>query len=283
MSTSAVEGAFAPVTITMPDVSATKLRAAELVAAAQSHVVTDADSHGAALALLADLKAQERKFEDELAEPTKRAHETHKWFTTFRKTLCDPLARAAEALKPRISEYERKAREEAARKEREAREAAERIERERREADERRAAEEKRKADEAAAQAQRAVEEARKAGDADGAELAALEAADAEETARRAALEQAAIKAEPIAPPAVVKVAPALASVAGVSTRTTWRAEVTDLLALVKYVAEHPEWLSLLKADETALNGIARSQKNRMQIPGVKAVEESGFSVRRTA
>lgn len=281
MSTS--EAAFVPVTISLPDVSATKLRASELVETAKSLVVHDADSHGAALALLADLKAQERKFEDDLAEQTKRAHETHKWFTTFRKTLCDPLARAAELLKPRISEYERKAKEEAAKKEREAREAQERVERERRAADEARAAEEKRKADEAAAAAQRASEEARKAGDADAAELAALEAADAEEVSRRAAAEQAAIKAEPVVPPPVVRVAPALASVAGVSTRTTWKAEVTDLHELVRYVAAHPEWLALLTADMTQLNTLARSQKNRMQIPGVKAVEESGFSVRRTA
>jgi hypothetical protein len=53
-----------------------------------------------------------------------------------------------------------------------------------------------------------------------------------------------------------------------------WRARVTDFQAVVKYVAENPQYLGILTVDMAALNGIARAQKNMMQIPGTEAYEE---------
>lgn len=60
----------------------------------------------------------------------------------------------------------------------------------------------------------------------------------------------------------------------GLASRSSWRAEVLDKLALVKYVAEHAEWLQLLEPNAVALNGLARSQKSALAIPGVRSVEE---------
>lgn len=267
-------------TVPAPDVSAITPRAKALIAQATALQVTNVETHGAALSLLANLKTQERAYEDALEEPTKAAHKLHKWLTGMRARLCDPLVAAANVLKPRILAHERKAREEAERAERAAREEAERAERERRAADEARAAEEKRKADEAAAAAKRDAEAARAAGDAEAEELAALEEAEAAEAGRRAQAERAAIKAEPVTAPAVVRVAPAVATVAGVSARTTWKARVVDPLALLKHVAANPEWLNLVKFDEAALNALARTQKDRLALPGVQSFEEQGFSVR---
>lgn len=73
-----------------------------------------------------------------------------------------------------------------------------------------------------------------------------------------------------------------VAKVGGLATRSAWRAEVTDKGALVRYVAEHPEWLHLVDANTTALNGLARSQKSALAIPGVRIVEEKQLAARHT-
>lgn len=69
-----------------------------------------------------------------------------------------------------------------------------------------------------------------------------------------------------------VAVAPSTPKVTGIAYRETWSANVTDLPALVKYVATHPQFAGFLLANMPALNGQARSLKGQMQIPGVEAV-----------
>lgn len=91
--------------------------------------------------------------------------------------------------------------------------------------------------------------------------------------------EAATILAEPVSAP-VIAVAPQVAHVEGVSSRTSWSAEVTDLLELVKYVAAHPEWLSLLEPAMPNLNRLAVAQRQALAIPGVRAVSKSVRSTR---
>lgn len=52
--------------------------------------------------------------------------------------------------------------------------------------------------------------------------------------------------------------------------RDNYSAEVTNLLALVKYVAKNPQFLNLLQANQTAINAQARALKESMAIPGVR-------------
>ncbi len=59
----------------------------------------------------------------------------------------------------------------------------------------------------------------------------------------------------------------------GVSYRTTWSAEVTDLLALVQAVATGQAPLKVLQPDSTVLNGMARALKDSLALPGVKTVQ----------
>jgi hypothetical protein len=63
------------------------------------------------------------------------------------------------------------------------------------------------------------------------------------------------------------------------STSTSWSAEVTDFMALVRHVAENPELGCLLQPVMPALNKIARAQKSTLAIPGVVAVKQRGVSV----
>lgn len=70
----------------------------------------------------------------------------------------------------------------------------------------------------------------------------------------------AAILEEKVEAP-VIQVAPVLATVAGVSSRVTWSAEVTDKAKLLAYVATHPEWLNLIEPNMPALNKLAQAQQ----------------------
>lgn len=125
----------------------------------------------------------------------------------------------------------------------------------------------------ALAEARRLEEEARKREE----ERQILDAIAAEQTGDKVTA-AAILDEKPVVP--VIFVAPALATIAGVWTRPNWRAEVNDKLALIRYVATHPEWVHLVDANESALNGLAKSQREALAIPGVCAVEEQVRSIR---
>ncbi len=60
----------------------------------------------------------------------------------------------------------------------------------------------------------------------------------------------------------------------GLSTRTVWHAEVTDLRALAKACGEGTLGLDFVLANMPLLNATARELKETLQIPGVRAVPE---------
>ena len=74
-------------------------------------------------------------------------------------------------------------------------------------------------------------------------------------------------------PPPVAAVAKATPKISGIVHRSTWNARVTDLHALVKFVAANPSHLGLLQANIPALNAQARILKGAMRLPGVQSVE----------
>ena len=120
----------------------------------------------------------------------------------------------------------------------------------------------------AAAEQRRLQAEAQKRED----EIQLMDAIEAE--GRGDTQERDAIMAEAPSTP-VVTVAPQVATVKGVSKRTTWSAEVHDLHKLIKYVAEHAEWVNLLLPNQTALNKLSVAQRDALRIPGVRAVSQS--------
>lgn len=62
--------------------------------------------------------------------------------------------------------------------------------------------------------------------------------------------------------------------VAGISYRTNYRAEVDDLLTLVKAVADGKAPIALIKPDEVALGQMARAMKESFDVPGCRLVVE---------
>ena len=77
---------------------------------------------------------------------------------------------------------------------------------------------------------------------------------------------------------AEIQVAPIIESAApkivGVSTRVTWKAEVVSPRALIGYIAQNPDMMMLVDFNQSFLDSLARLHKDKLDIPGVKAVEE---------
>ena len=89
----------------------------------------------------------------------------------------------------------------------------------------------------------------------------------------RAAAVEAPIVTAPIIPTAPIKAE-------GVSYRTTWRAEVTDLAALARACLDGAQPMSFIQPNMALLGTFARDQKDKLSIPGVQAVSEDIIAAR---
>jgi selenocysteine-specific translation elongation factor len=132
----------------------------------------------------------------------------------------------------------------------------------------------------------KAEEDAKKLRDAAEAAAAAGRIADAAKLEVQAdnKLTAADVKIERLVtavPPAPV-LAPE-AKLAGANEATTYSAEVTDLAALIAYVAANPMFVNLLQANGPALNSQARALKEAYAIPGTKLVRKTGLRSTKTA
>lgn len=79
----------------------------------------------------------------------------------------------------------------------------------------------------------------------------------------------------------VVQIAPA--KVSGISTTIRWSAEVTDKVAYIKHVMEHPELLDTVEISMKPLNQMATALKDKLNLPGIRAVATESMSARAAA
>lgn len=76
-------------------------------------------------------------------------------------------------------------------------------------------------------------------------------------------------------------VAPPVTKTAGISTRSVWKAEVTDKRALLEFVlANYDTFEHVVQPDMKAISELARAMKANLNVPGLKAVEEQTMSAR---
>lgn len=66
----------------------------------------------------------------------------------------------------------------------------------------------------------------------------------------------------------------------GQSVRSTWSAEVADIVALARAVADGAVPAELILPNQVALNSMARALKGAFAVPGVKAVEKQTVAIR---
>lgn len=115
----------------------------------------------------------------------------------------------------------------------------------------------------------------------DAANAAARREAEAERQREVASLEQRgdlpAADAVRMAPVVVEAEEP---PASGVDTRSIWRAEVSDKMALIRAVAEGRVPEAVLAVDAKVLGSLARSLKGALNYPGVRVVEDVGIVVR---
>jgi hypothetical protein len=189
--------------------------------------------------MLKGIKALRKEVDDAFDPIIKKAHEAHKEACGQKKKAETPLLDAETILKRGLVAYETE---------------QERL----RQIEQRRLQEEARQIDEA-----RRLEEA-----------AALErqaVATGDETLRAEAEE---LISAPVCAPAVY-VPPSTPKVSGISYRENWRIDPNvDLKALCLAIAQGRQPVSLILPNVTALNGLARSLKGEMKVPGVKVVCE---------
>ena len=84
---------------------------------------------------------------------------------------------------------------------------------------------------------------------------------------------------------AAVYVAPVVSSISapsvkGIATKGTWKGEVTDKAALVKFVAANPQFLNLLDPATKEINAIAKALKANANIDGVRVFEDRSIASR---
>lgn len=245
--------------------------ASNALTTAKAYTIDSADMRDLAARELTKIKALQKDVESKRKSITQPIDAAKKAVMALFAAPTDYLEQAEALLKIAIGTYDREqeririaeqaARDEAARQERA------RLEQE--------AAAREAEAQAEAARIQQEAAAAAQAGNA--AEAARLEA----EAVSR--VEQGAAEVETLQQTATLITAPIAAPVRqtkGVSTRMVWKTEVTDKLALVKYVAEHPEYLELLEANMPAINKIGLALKQACPIAGVRVFEEPVIAAR---
>jgi len=228
--------------ITNSEMTEMKNEVISVVDEAQTYNIKTQDDYNRLSGFLLGVKGLQKKVCDAFDPICDAAHKAWKTAVAQRKEQLDPLEQAEKILKSRGVEFLTEQERIREEAERKAREEAE-------------AAELKRKAE---------LEAQAKRHEANG----NIEKAEA----RREAAEQVFIAPRPVVA--------AIQKAEGQSIKETWSAEVTDINALVKAVAEGRAPISFIKADEVALNKQAKSTKDNFPIPGVKFFSTRTMSVR---
>lgn len=207
---------------------------------ARRAVVRDGETYSAAAELLKGIKALRQEIADTFDPHIRRMHDAHKALLKEKAEAETPLTEAERIIKDALVAFDRE-------QERQRLETQRRLE-----------------------------AEARAQAEADALAKAAAMEREGQAYGDGALVDDAAALLEDVltAPaPAVPLVQKATPVVAGIAHRSTWSAEVVDLLALVRYVAANPQYLGLVLPNQPALNQQARSLKGAMRIPGVRPAE----------
>ena len=210
-----------------------------------------------------------KKIEELRLSLTRPLDESKKRIMDLFRAPTERLEQAEQLLRKGVLTYQQAEREKAEqlRREAEAKLAAERAQ----------AEQAAREAERAEREAQAAARNAATEAERNAAAQAAAEAANAREEA------QLQIELAEVAPMPVIAEPP---KPEGISTRQTYKAEVTDLRALVLGAAERAQrgddsLLAFLMPDTKALAGAARAMRNKLNVPGVRVYPEESLSVRR--
>lgn len=112
----------------------------------------------------------------------------------------------------------------------------------------------------------------------EAAEKAAKEAAKLE---KKGKIEEAAAVREVAAMTAAPVVAPLVTQVGGNSVRKVWKCKITDWVALVKFVAENPDYLNLFSFNQSVADKLMAATEGKLKIAGLEAYQDSIVAIRK--
>lgn len=249
-------------------------KAQKLLVSAQSFTIDSPTMYELAADDLRTVKALSKDVEEKRTAITGPLNQAVKAVNDLFRAPKEFLQTAETALKGAMIAYDREQERKAAEARRKAEEEA-RLERERIAAEAREA--ERRAKEEADRIAQEAAAAAASGDQAKAEEL--KQQAEQTAAAGHAEAEAIAVAAEMVVA-APVPIATAAPKVAGLSTRQNWKARCTDKMALIRFVAEHPEHQHLLEVNQTGINQLAKAQKDAMRLPGVESYPDAVMSAR---
>jgi hypothetical protein len=70
-------------------------------------------------------------------------------------------------------------------------------------------------------------------------------------------------------------------TVDGITTADVWKARVTDTAALLRFIADNPQYHDWIEFKMAGLNELAKAQRTELRIPGVEPFEESRIAAAR--
>lgn len=247
----------------MTDVTIIEKRGAEAVELANSITITDNATYQMAVNFVREILKPRRQEIDKTFDPLiSDAWKGHKNIKAEKTRHEKKLIEAEQITKITISNYVRAEEEKRREAERKRQEEERKI---REEEDRRRREEEARKREQ-----EEKIRKAREAEEAGKQE-------EADEILDSVPLPE---PPKPTPPPAPRTVVPDKPKAEGASVNKYWSAEVVDVRLLCKAVADGVVPASFVKGNEPILNSVARADKEKFNVPGVRAVSRDGTSIR---
>jgi len=233
----------------LPEVQELEDTRSKFLAVALTVKVTDQKSLVNANAFFLDADARIKAIDEKLDPKRELAYRAYQEWLKLIKELKDPYLKAKAYLNGQVTAYHQEIEKKRREEEEIARQTAIKEEMDRRKTE----------------------EEARIA------QAAELEKAGANEEAEALVAETVEENQKPIeiyVPPAATP----KAELEGATVKVYWSAEVTDLRALCRAVAEGKAAIACIEANMTVLNAQARSLKKELNIPGVRAISTSSMA-----
>jgi membrane protein involved in colicin uptake len=272
--------------VEMPTAPALARGPQAMLAMAKTFIIDSPEMAQEAASELGRIKARWNQLEEQRTSIVAPALQIQRNTNALFKEPMETLKQAETIIKQAIGRYQEAERQRIERERRAAEEAA-RIEREKVEAEARKRQAEAeaqaraaREAEEAAERALQAEMEAARRGDEEAAAKARAEADAAEQSRLTAVAMEAHAQAEAqtleLTAAVTTAAAPATTAtrLAGVSSSKPWKARVTDKAALLRFIADNPEYLDWVDVKMTGLNGLAKAQKGAMRVPGAEAYQD---------
>lgn len=225
-----------------------------MVMRAENFAIATNQEYIDAAEILKDIARKKSKIEEAFKPSVKAAFAAHRSLTQLVSTLTDPLIKADKLFRSKMVAYTDELKRQSEETEREEREAAEAIARE----------DQQRESDRLAAEAA----EMEKSGDTLGAEATFAEAQN--------------VASAPLYVPPIA-VTSTIPKVQGVSTRGDWTIDDdVDVMALCKAVVDGKAPLMAILPNMAYLRQRAKSDKGMFAIPGVRAYDKGGMTVRKS-